>query len=376
MAGSGYRQGATHQPGAAVRILLVHPGASWSTFDVWQGLDGALKRAGCDVIEYALDGRIERSMQYLHLAWTNHPNKDLVPRPTHEDVLYMASEGIVTRALRFEVDWVLVIACGWLHPHIFYMTRRAHIPVAVLFTESPNEDDYQLDVAKLVDVCWTNERSSVPAFGQVCAAHYWRHAIDPAKHHVGNGNGAAPDGGVLAHDVVFVGTGWDERVRLLSAIDWDGLGIDLGLYGSWELLENEVSPLHKWIRRGITPNDVTAELYRRAKISLNLHRTSRTYGKGADSIEYAESMNPRCYELAATGCFFVSDKRAELCEVFGDAVPTFDGPADLQAQILYWLAHDDERRARAALLPEFVAGQTFDARAQEILTVLEGYGHV
>jgi hypothetical protein len=355
---------------------VVHPGASWSTADVWRGLHDAFKRAGCEVIEYALDGRIQAAYNYLQAAYNGNPNKEALPAPSHADTLFLASEGIVTRALWFEVDWVFVVACGWLHPEVFRMSRRAGLRTALLFTESPNEDAYQLAVAQHIDVCWTNERTSLPAFRAVCpAAHYWRHAIDPARHST-QGDAAAD---VPAHDVVFVGTGWAERCELLEAIDWTG--IDLGLYGSWELLAED-SPLRAYVRGGITPNELTAELYRRVKIGLNLHRISSTYSRtitphaGSVDALHAESLNPRCYELAAVGCFFMTDARAEVREIFGDRVPTFSGPADLEAQLRYWLAHEAERVAAAAQLPACVAGATFDARAAEILGILEDYGHV
>jgi hypothetical protein len=349
-----------------MKALLVHPGASWSVADVWQGVHDALQRAGVEVIEYALDGRIEVAYGYLHGAYAQLKDKSKTPEPTHADMLWWASEGMVTRALWFECDVILVIACGWLHPLVFKMTRRAGIPVAVLFTESPNEDAFQLQVAALIDVCWTNERTSLDAFRAVCPnAHYWRHAIDPAHH-----KPTADDGlDVPAHDVVFVGTGWAERVALLEAIDWTG--VDLGLYGSWDLISDD-SPLKPYIKGGITPNGYTAALYRRAKIGINLHRTSTTYTLDSKPITHAESMNPRCYELAATGCFYLSDARAEVSEKFGGCVPTFRDAQELQGLIRYYLRHDDDRRQIAAALPAYVAGDTFDARVSAMLTVLEG----
>jgi spore maturation protein CgeB len=71
--------------------------------------------------------------------------------------------------------------------------------------------------------------------------------------------------------------------------------------------------------------------------------------------------------------FTISDYRAEVAEIFGDAVPTFTTPAELQDLVLYYLEHDDERQEKAARLPGLIAGHTFGHRAATLTSVLEGY---
>lgn len=353
-----------------MRLMLTHPGASWSTADVWRGLHDALVRQNVEVIEYALDGRLANAAEWLNFCYDRHKDKPHITPPTPEDKMFLAASEIVTRALMFQTDWIVAVACGWLHPLAFVLARRAGLRTGLILTESPNQDDEQMAWANLADVLWTNERSSVARFAALNPnTHYWQHAIDAERHLAAP---AIPDD-IPAHDVVFVGTGWQERCDLLAAIDWTG--IDLGLYGTWDLLPAE---LRQYVRGDITPNDKTTALYRAAKIGLNLHRTSMHYGPdgGGGYITQAESMNPRCYELAAAGCFFVSDYRAEVEEIFGANVPIFGTPDELQALLHYYLEHDAERQRKAARLPGLVAGQTFDARAEQLLAVLEGYGHV
>jgi spore maturation protein CgeB len=235
-------------------------------------------------------------------------------------------------------------------------------------TESPYADDQEKVIASLVDVVFTNERTSMATFADLChEVHYYQHAHDPAQHYVESEPNEEADGIPCRHDVVFVGTGFEERCDLLAAVNWEG--IDLGLYGAWGLLGSR-SKLRKYVRGGITPNDQAARLYRNAKIGLNLHRTSIGYGRGVAHVKNAESINPRCYELAATGTFTVTDARAEVAEVFGGAMPTFDSPQRLEAIIRHYLAHEDERRRLAALLPGLVAPHVFDDRAARILDIL------
>jgi spore maturation protein CgeB len=253
------------------------------------------------------------------------------------------------------------------YPKLFIkMLKQAGLRVALLFTESPYDDEQQFALAASVDLCWTNERTSVENLS-ICnpETYYLQHAYDPARH---SPNGK-PDEDVPSHDVVFVGTGFQERVDLFESVDWSG--IDLGLYGSWELIK-ERSRLKQYVRDDEIGNHVAAALYRKANIGLNLYRTSKGFGSLAPRISSAaESLNPRAYELAACGCFHFSDYRAEVPEVFGDAVPTFKNGAELEGLIRHWLKQKEDREAIAAKLPQLVDGETWLNRARRMVSVLE-----
>lgn len=346
-----------------MRILLCHPGATWAVADVYEGYRKALKRAGVEVFDYSLAGRIATCGGFLSYAF----RRSKLPKeqkPTPADVLYMASQGMLERALRLDVDWVVCVSGIWLHPEILSLLRRARMKVAVLLTESPYLDKEQMKLAELADVVFTTERTSVPGFRQVQPhTYYLAHAFDPEVHSPG-----VPADGVPAHDVVFVGTGFQERIDALTAVDWDG--IDLGLYGSWTLMPSR-SKLRKHLRAGITPNGMTIDLYRRAKIGLNLHRTSMGFGRQCPHIETAESVGPRVLELAASGTFFISDWRPELDEFCGGLVPTFRTPQEMEAMIRHYLDRPGERENIAGRLPDAVCSQTFDRRAEELIGRLE-----
>jgi spore maturation protein CgeB len=261
----------------------------------------------------------------------------------------------------------------FLHPDIFVMMKRAHLKVFVLFTETPYDIEKELVVAKLVDGCWTNERSSVGTF-QAVNEHsgYLPHAWHPERHQVGSQPG---DEDVAAHDVVFVGSAFRERVDWLNAIDWTG--IDLGLYGSWESLSSR-HRLREFVKGNQIDNATTAALYRRAKIGLNLYRTSVGFGKNTPHITHAESLNPRAYELAACGAFHLSTHRAEVAEVFGHRVPTFTTSDnsfhqahDASTLIRAWLHDDSNRMALASQLPACVAESSWRTRATTVIGDLQ-----
>lgn len=350
-----------------MRILLVGAGASFSTFDVEMGYLNALKaRSDVEVFSYALDTRITLSQRWMHMLWRAR-GKQEEDRPTWPDVIYHAGVGALERALAFNVDWVIAVSAMYLHPIVLELMERAGIRTAVLFTESPYADAEQSKVASLVDVVWTNERTSVPYLQRFNRnTHYLRAAYDPARHTPV----AEVDPDVPRHDVVFVGSGFQERIDMLSAVDWTG--IDLGLYGVWTLLPSR-HKLRQYIKGGVMNNASTVALYRAAKIGLNLHRTSREYSTTPTHVERAESMNPRVYELAACGVFQISDRRAELPEILGRTTPVFRPPVSLEYCLRIWLKEPERRQQRAQEARQRIEPHTFAARAAQVLADLEQF---
>jgi len=342
-----------------VKILLVHPGASWSTADVEAGLRYGLERHGVEIVQYRLDARIDRSAKWLHYNWRRAKKQNpAIQKPNTADVFYQAGIGALEQALRHRVDVVLIVSAMFVHPDVIVLMKRAGLRVTVLFTESPYDVEKEVAIAKLVDGCWTNERSSVPAFQAVNPhAGYLPHAWHPERH---TPIPQLSDRAFRAHDVVFIGSGFRERIAWFQAIDWSG--IDLGLYGTWDGLSQK-HPLHTFICGAQVSNTAAAALYRRAKVCLNLYRTSKGFGKDAPAISYAESLNPRAYELAACGAFTLSEPRAEVAEVFGPLMPTFDTPAEAHHLIREALRDEAWRVTCAQGLPARVAESSWVERA-------------
>jgi hypothetical protein len=351
-----------------VRLLTIHPGASYATAEVHNGVVAALRAADVEVRTYDLESRLMLAQRWLEWIWRKNGKPE--PKYSDADVAYGASKDAIERALRWEVDGVLVISAMFLHPDILVLLRRAHIPVAVVLTESPYDDAMQQSrVAPFVDLLWTNERTSVDVLRQInLNTHYLPHAYDASVHHADLSRDPSD---VPSHDVVFVGSHFDERSEFLAAVDWTG--IDLALYGDWRSLPPR-HRLRKYIRGGIIDNHIAAQLYRHAKIGLNLYRESMGWGRGAPRISNAESLNPRALELSACGCYQVSQPRAEVGEVFGDNVGTFDSPDELGRLVRYFLSHPEERLERARRAGEAIRGRTFAAMAATIMADAQRVG--
>jgi spore maturation protein CgeB len=352
--------------GRKLRLLLAHPGASWATADVFWGLLHGLKYHDVEVVPFRLDQRFAASQSSLYWLWrTKKKTEPNLERPNAADLSYHASIGALEMALRHHVDCVVVVSAMLLHPDVLIMMKEAGLRVVVLFTESPYDYDAEMRVAKIVDGGWTNERCVVRAFRSVNPHFgYLPHGWNPLVHRTDT----PIDDSVPAHDVVFVGTGFRERYRFFNSIDWTG--INLGLYGTWDprLLNKQGRAA---LQNGPISNEQAVLLYRRAKVGLNLYRTSQGWGPQAPSIVHAESVNPRAYELAACGTFFLSDYRSESAEVFGELVPTFRSPIEAAALIRKWLADEAGRHRIAAALPARVAEASWIHRTKTVLGDLQ-----
>jgi hypothetical protein len=172
-------------PPAPLRLLQVHPGADWSTADVYDGYASALRGLGHTVGAFNLHVRVGRAGEWLHWNWERAGSPEA--GPTHADAIYLAGCDVVAAALRGDVDWVVVHTGSYLHPDIFVMLRRAGRKVCLLLTESPYEDDAHLKILPLVDVAFTNERTSVDRLRAANPnVYYLPPAYDPARHHPGD----------------------------------------------------------------------------------------------------------------------------------------------------------------------------------------------
>jgi spore maturation protein CgeB len=350
-------------------VVFWHPGTAVATADVASGLAYGLTQHGVELIPYATCAHLKVAGAVLMTAW--RAGKKSQPRPTQADILYWASKGILDTALRAALtrgaEWVVVVSGMYQHPDLLPMLRRAGLKVCVVLTESPYDLLPEARYVSQCDLAFTNERSAVAALRDANPrTYYLPHAWHPAIHRFV----AEAPCDVPAHHVVFVGTGFIERVRLLSAMRWDG--IDFGLYGTWSLLGPRAH-LRRHLRGGEIENTRAAALYQRATVGLNLHRTSKGYGHRVDHVAHAESMNPRCYELAACGRFFTTDARAEVHEVFGDTLPTFTTPADAEAIVRRALREPAWREDVAEACRQRVVTETWTQRAAHVLDVLGSY---
>lgn len=322
-----------------MRILFVWTAAEFSVQDVARGYRLALAKQGHEIHDYRLSRRI-----MYHVRALGEPKcQDM------ELVAKLASENVIIEAIRHHADLIVIISALHFHPDAIWFLARCSWPTVAIFTESPYFDEKQAMFAGVYPemLCATQDGFSARRYD-------WLHlppSYDPDIH-----KPVDPDP-AEACDVILIGTGWAERVKLLEQVDWTG--IKLRLIGLWSHVGSlpHDSPLVPFVEERTLDNRENARFYASAKICLNIHR------HGTD----AESANPRIYEAAACGAFQLSDHRHDLAKTFGSSIPIFTDAKDLEYQIRFYLANDELRQADARRARELVRGETFDARAATLM---------
>lgn len=336
-----------------MRVMVVHPGANFSTSDVYDGLIVGLRAQGVELIE----GRLDTILNWYASLIQGGVEQGVLAADTflldgRLNRSALASAHITRAALMHRPDWLIVVSGHNYNAYDAQALRRAGIRVALICTESPYWMDVEPHMASFYDVAFINERSAVAAFRHE-RAHYLPHAYNPAVH--------SPELPPSApSDVFFCGSLFDERRALFDAVDWSGVGFLKRGYH----LDTGIPDL--------LPNIEVARHYRGAKIALNHHRTTTMHGSGGHIVS-AESLGPRAYEIPACGGFMLcDDSRPELWDVYGEWAATYKSgdSADLERQARYWLSHSDRREATAKAMHAAVQPHSWTARAAQILEVL------
>ncbi|SDT37286.1 Glycosyl transferases group 1 [Friedmanniella luteola] len=161
----------------------------------------------------------------------------------------------------------------------------------------------------------------------------------------------APDP-LRRHEVLFVGNARGVRDSVGTAL---AAGIVPAVYGvRWQGL----LPAGAWLGEYI-PNEDLPAVYAGAGVVLNDHW---------DDMREHGLISNRLFDLAASGARIVSDPVPGLDEIFGDAVLTYETPAQLAQAVTQHLEEAPERRERRAAVTERIRREhTFDARAEALV---------
>jgi spore maturation protein CgeB len=358
-----------------VQCFVVHPGASFSTHDVYLGVVAGLRANGAAVSTGRLDSilawyqaSIGRGVALGTFALELIAAADVRNQggPGGFNLSAFASAPI-TRAILLQQpppEWVIVVSGVAYNTGDVGILRRAGIKVALLLTESPYFADWECAIGRHYDAVFSHERRAPALYARLGlpGVRYLPHAYNPAVH---TPHGPAEE----PCDVRFVGSLFGERRALFDSVDWGGADVRLG----------GVDPdaPHAEAAASVIPNERAAALYRGARVNLNPHRTVRQHGSGLHiGADEAESLGPRAYELAGCGAFqLMDDGRPEARDLFGDALATYrtGDSADLSAQARYWLAHDAARRDMAAAQHAAIQGHDWHTRAAQLLEMMGDY---
>lgn len=280
-------------------------------------------------------------------------------------------EGGVSRGFRWDLG--LVLGGDLLQEAALLPLRRRCGVLAAWVTEDPYTIDRRRGRwADAFDVVFTNEQAAEGIYPAGRAAYLpWctdPEAFCPAPH-----PGAPP--GRRTIDVLFVGQGFPNRVRLLNRlapwlVRWRTVLV--GDFDRWgERLHESLRPL---VRPPVRDWTALARLYRSANVCINVHREpwdgAIPENRNRHNVP-ALSPNNRCFDAAAAECLPLVDGSRE--EALRALVPelasyTFRRPEELVDRLLHLLGDPRERAAAAAAARQRVTRlHTYRHRTQAIL---------
>jgi hypothetical protein len=330
-----------------VRWLVAAPGPGFSVYDVYAGWVEGLRAIGETVVEFPLG-------DVLSFYEEAHVNRDggMAKAVTSRGAQNLAQDRLAAALYKVAPDVLLSVTNMFVEPPLFDLARARGTRVVLLHTESPYEDDRQLELAKHADLNLINDPTNLAQFAAVAPTVYAPHAYRESLHYRND----------LPRDIEFgfVGTAFPSRVEFFEQMDLDGINVHLA--GNW-LRVPEAHPLLRHVVEGESlDNEDAAALYRRTQVGLNLYRREAN----REDLIPGWAMGPREVEMAACGLFFLRDPRPEGDQVF-PMLPTFASAEEASDLLRYWLAHDSEREKHAVQAAEAVADRTFTKHAARLL---------
>ena len=337
-----------------MRALVVNPGPNFSVADVARGWARGLADLGVDVRTFELD----KLLDYFAYAYTDR-NGEIVKAHTEAEAIQLAAGQIKAACYDWWPDLVLVVSGFFMYPQLIDIMRDRHRHVVLLCTESPYEDEAQLQKTAWYDGVVLNDPTNLHAFAEVCdgPALYAPHAYDPAVHYRAPAKRHA--------DVSWIGTCYPSRARFLEQVDWSGLDVSFG--GNFKDAPESLLRFVGHEPEECVDNDVTAEVYRGSLASFNIYR-AETNGQLSDSAD-GWAMGPREVEMARCGLWFARQSRPESDEVF-PMLPTFSDPQELGDQLRWAIANPEARMMAVERAFAAVEDRTFPNNARALLQAL------
>lgn len=171
-------------------------------------------------------------------------------------------------------------------------------------------------------------------------------------------------------DIAFLGSPYKNRMAILDKLaqiadqeHWklDVFGPFLGESRYfWKKYQRKMryQNLFKHVHDGCFASDEIAKIYADAKICLNMH------------LDEQVGMNPRCYEVMATGSFLLTDIRQDYGKfVPGEDFGVYTDFDDLVQKIKYYLENEESRKQIAANGRRKVQSYSMKRCLQEMLEI-------
>ncbi len=324
-----------------------------------------------------IDDFLVNAFTALGLEVVYHP---LSPTPFHKEALaqthrfdkeylkYTLSAAVqpdhLLRHIRREEPDFMFCIQGYMIPRdVLYELSRSGIPSAVWFLDEPYDATRSVPFGTFFNHVFLQDASTVDIHRRYGNpnAHYLPHGFDDQEVHV------AKEDESFLWDLSVVGVGFPGRQEAVNRFIGKA---DLLLAGSnWDRFRKR----KKVETRAVVPPHEAAEIYRRSRINLTIHRAEEDEATSPLACR-AASPNGSLFYVAGCGGFQVADAgRKEVGHCFepGKEIVLYEDMEDLEQKVAFYLKHDEARReiCRAAHR-RALAEHTYRHRLKRVLQVL------
>jgi spore maturation protein CgeB len=342
-----------------LRILVVGP-VYGGTLPMGQYVTRAFKELGhhVELLDYSSFDEGRKLLETLSSDDSNR--KELLSELTR-----LLGHGVVAKAKAMRAQFVFFLAQAPGTADTLNSLRKEGIASAMWFVEDAELANWWPQVAPHYDVffhiqgeAFTHQLENAGAR----YAHYLPVAADPEIHKPLDLD--QDEQNRFTSDLSHVGAGYFNRRRFFLNL----LKYDFKLWGNeWDDAPGLANAVQENGRRVSTSE--TVQIFNATRININLH--SSTYTQGVNP--QGDFVNPRTYELAATGAFQLVDHRSLLGDQFeaGKEVAVFHDLDECNALIDHFLAHPEEAQSMANAARERVLVEhTYTHRMCEAVQVI------
>lgn len=327
----------------AEKVLLVLPGHGISTTDVATGYGDALACLGHEVLDFDLFERL-RFFQGAAERLRKIRKEKKEDKLRVEMAIFNAATVEIPVAVLKELPDLIIYVTGQFVPRfpLELIRTRFPVPQVLILTETPYLAELEKRMLPFYDAVFANDKCCLEEYRRVNKNTFYLGTAFSTEIYPYKG----PVEREFCSDLFFVGSPVPGRAEFLNEICEKLEGVDFKLF----VIAGEKFGLHgrvfNFLRgRGLKQGEV-AKYLAGAKIGFNLFRLNdQREGLGLEPY----SLNPRVYEVMASGALLLTDYRPELEEMFevGKDLVVFDGVEDFLEKVKYFLNHEEERQGIA-----------------------------
>jgi spore maturation protein CgeB len=159
-----------------MKALIVHPGPAFSVADVYNGWAKGLEQVGVHVEGFNLDARVD----FYTAAKLEHDGETRNAFST-EVAVALALKGLEAACYEYWPDIVLIISGFYFDECVCELIRMRGHKLVLIHTESPYEDDRQIQAAQSADLNVVNDPTNIERFP--AGTVYLPHCYDPDVHY-------------------------------------------------------------------------------------------------------------------------------------------------------------------------------------------------